>query len=424
MLAIAVCDWHTACVNASSQKRAAVIGGGPAGLMAADILSGAGIAVTLYERMPSLGRKFLIAGRGGLNLTHSDEFERFLSRYAEAADHLRGAITAFSPDDLRAFSEALGQPTFIGSSGRMFPQAMKSSPFLRAWLRRLDSAGVAFKVRHRWTGWNDAGALTFVGPDGKEVTDTPDATVLALGGASWPKLGSDGGWADALNKETIEVSPLRPANCGFAVQWTDIFRERFAGQPLKRIALLHEGEMVRGEAVIAHYGLEGGGIYALSRKLARDDRKIRRRETLHRSASRHDAGTIGGAARPAARQTIAVHLPAQGGGVVAAGDRVAAGSRRAGKLGAMPAYDMAGLIKAVPLTLTGTAPNDRAISSAGGIAFSEIDEHFMLRKKPGVFVAGEMLDWEAPTGGYLLQACFATGAAAGRGAVEWLKERA
>ena len=190
------CDWHTQAVtDLSAKSRAVVIGGGPAGLMAADILSGAGIAVTLYERMPSLGRKFLIAGRGGLNLTHSDEFERFLSRYAEAADHLRGAITAFSPDDLRAFSEALGQPTFIGSSGRVFPQAMKSSPFLRAWLRRLDAAGVVFKVRHRWTGWNDAGALTFVGPDGNEVTDTPDATVLALGGASWPKLGSDGGWA-------------------------------------------------------------------------------------------------------------------------------------------------------------------------------------------------------------------------------------
>jgi uncharacterized flavoprotein (TIGR03862 family) len=423
MLAITVCDWHTPRVDPSSQKRVAIVGGGPAGLMAADILSGAGIAVTLYERMPSLGRKFLIAGRGGLNLTHSDEFERFLARYEEAADHLREAITAFSPDDLRAFSEALGQPTFIGSSGRIFPQAMKSSPFLRAWLRRLDNAGVVFKVRHHWTGWNEAGALTFIGPDGKEVTDMPDATVLALGGGSWPKLGSDGGWADALNKETIEVSPLRPANCGFAVQWTDIFKERFAGQPLKRIALLHESEMVRGEAVIAHYGLEGGGIYALSRKL---------RETIEKAGGaklfidlRPDmtqkqlAAPLG---QPRGKQSLSTFLRK-----AAALSPPAIGLLQevtAGKLGAMPAYDMAGLIKAVPLTLTGTAPNDRAISSAGGVAFGELDEHFMLRKKGGVFLAGEMLNWEAPTGGYLLQACFATGAAAGRGAVEWLKGRA
>ncbi|MBZ0147913.1 MAG: TIGR03862 family flavoprotein, partial [Pseudorhodoplanes sp.] len=255
MLAIAVCDWHTACVNSTKQQRAAIIGGGPAGLMAAEILSGAGVAVTLYERMPSLGRKFLIAGRGGLNLTHSEAFERFMARYGEAAPRLREAIAAFSPDDLRSFSEGLGQPTFIGTSGRVFPKDMKSSPFLRAWLRRLDGAGVVWKLRHRWTGWNSAGALTFAGPNGNEVVDTPDATILALGGASWPKFGSDGGWVDILSTENIETSPLRPANCGFAIAWTDIFKQRFVGQPLKRIALSHDGETVRGEAVIAHYGL-------------------------------------------------------------------------------------------------------------------------------------------------------------------------
>lgn len=390
--------------------------------MAADILSAAGIAVTVYDRMPSLGRKFLIAGRGGLNLTHSEVVERFLPRYGEAAQHLRLAIEAFSPDDLRAFSEALGQPTFIGTSGRIFPKDMKSSPFLRAWLRRLDANGVAFRLRYRWQGWSDDGALIFSGPDGKDVTHASNVTVLALGGASWPKLGSDGGWADILQKEKIEISPLRPANCGFAISWTDIFRGRFAGQPLKRIALTHDGETIRGEAVIAHYGIEGGAVYTLSKHL---------RETIEKTGEagltvdlRPDmtqeqlATSLG---QPRGKQSLstflrkAAHLSPPAIGLLQ--------EATAGKLGAMPADEIAGLIKAVPLMLTGTAPNDRAISTAGGVAFSEIDETFMLRGKPGTFVAGEMLDWEAPTGGYLLQACFATGSAAGRGAVAWLKGR-
>ena len=415
-------DWQTQAVtdpHPTKKPRAAIIGGGPAGLMAADILSGAGAAVTLYERMPSLGRKFLIAGRGGLNLTHSEEIGRFLARYGEAAPHLREAIAVFSPDDLRAFSQALGQPTFVGSSGRVFPQAMKSSPLLRAWLRRLDANGVAFRLRYRWSGWNEAGALTFVAPNGNEVIDTPDATILALGGASWPKLGSDGGWVDVLCKRKIEVAPLRPANCGFAIQWTDIFKQRFAGAPLKRIALSHAGETERGEAVIAHYGLEGGGVYALSKQL---------RETIEKSGEakltidlRPDmtqkqlAAPLG---QPRGKQSLSTFLRK-----AASLSPPAIGllqEAAAGKLSALPADEMAGLIKAVPLRLTGTAPNDRAISSAGGVKFSEIDERFMLRRKPGVFVAGEMLDWEAPTGGYLLQACFATGAVAGRGAVDFL----
>jgi len=419
------CGWHTRDVtdpSSSRKPRAAIIGGGPAGLMAADILSAAGIAVTLYERMPSLGRKFLIAGRGGLNLTHSDEIERFLSRYGEAAAHLREAIAAFSPADLRAFSEALGQPTLIGTSGRVFPQAMKSSPLLRAWLRRLDANGVAFKPRHRWTGWNDAGALSFVGPDGREVTDTPDATILALGGASWPKLGSDGAWASILNKEKIEISPLRPANCGFAIAWSDIFRQRFAGQPLKRIALSHGGETVRGEAVIAHYGIEGGAVYTLSRVLReRIDASGEATLTIDLRPDMTQKQLAAPLGQPRGKQSLSTFLRK-----AAALSPPAIGllqEATAGKLSTMPAYDMAGLIKAVPLQITGTAPNDRAISTAGGIAFSEIDENFMLRKKPGIFAAGEMLDWEAPTGGYLLQACFATGAAAGRGAVKWLEKK-
>ncbi len=297
---------------------------------------------------------------------------------------------------------------------------MKSSPFLRAWLRQLDANGVAFRLRYRWTGWNDDGALVFAGPDGKDATHRPDVTVLALGGASWPKLGSDGGWADIFQKEKIDIAPLRPANCGFAIAWTDIFRQRFAGQPLKRIALMHDGETIRGEAVIAHYGIEGGAVYTLSKHL---------RETIEKTGKaalivdlRPDmtqqelAAPLG---RPRGKQSLSTFLRK-----AASLSPPAIGllqEAAAGKLGAMPADEMAALIKAVPLTLTGTAPNDRAISTAGGVAFSAIDENFMLRKKPGVFVAGEMLDWEAPTGGYLLQACFATGAAAGRGAVAWLE---
>ena len=390
--------------------------------MAADILSAAGMSVTVYDRMPSLGRKFLIAGRGGLNLTHSEVIERFLPRYGEAAEYLRPAIEAFSPDDLRAFSEALGQPTFIGTSGRVFPKDMKSSPFLRAWLRKLDGNGVAFRLRYRWLGWNDDGALSFARPDEKDTAHAADVTVLALGGASWPKLGSDGGWAGILQKEKIDIAPLRPANCGFAIQWTDIFRGRFAGQPLKRIALTHDGETIRGEAVIAHYGIEGGAVYTLSKHL---------RETIEKTGEaaltvdlRPDmtqkqlAAPLG---QPRGKQSLSTFLRK-----AASLSPPAIGllqEAAAGKLGAMPAYEMAALIKALPLTLTGTAPNDRAISTAGGLAFSEIDANFMLRKKPGTFVAGEMLDWEAPTGGYLLQACFATGAAAGRGALAWVKAR-
>jgi uncharacterized flavoprotein (TIGR03862 family) len=406
----------------SKKHRVAVIGGGPAGLMAADILSSSGATVTIYERMPSIGRKFLIAGRGGLNLTHSDEMERFLSRYGEAADHLRAAIAAFSPADLRAFSESLGQSTFIGTSGRVFPQAMKSSPLLRAWLRRLDANGAAFRMRYRWTGWNDDGALTFEGPDGHENSDAPDAVILALGGASWPKLGSDGAWTGILNKEEIEVAALRPANCGFAISWSDIFRERFAGQPLKRIALTHEGEIMRGEAVIAHYGIEGGGVYALSRSLRERIEKAGEASLVidlrPDMTQKQLAAPLG---QPRGKQSLSTFLRK-----AAALSPPAIGllqEAAKGKLAAMPAYEMAGLIKAVPLRLTGLAPNDRAISTAGGIAFSEIDENFMLRKKPGVFAAGEMLDWEAPTGGYLLQACFATGAAAGRGATRWLETK-
>jgi uncharacterized flavoprotein (TIGR03862 family) len=405
-----------------ADRTAVVIGGGPAGLIAAETLADAGVSVTIHDRMPSLGRKFLMAGRGGLNLTHSDKLERFLSRYGAAAEHLRAAVEAFSPDDLRAFSENLGQPTFVGSSGRVFPRSMKASPLLRAWLRRLDAKGVQVALRQHWRGWDTQGRLVFAGADGTARSVAADVTVLALGGASWPKLGSDGGWAEILRREGVPVASLRPSNCGFLVAWSDIFRERFEGQPLKRIALSFGEETVRGEAMIARTGLEGGGIYALS------------------SALREAIETAGEAiltvdllpdiavgdlkvklSAPRGKQSLstflrkAANLPAAAIGL--------AQEIAQGKLGGLSPDAMADLLKALPVRLTGTAPIARAISTAGGIPFEELDPHFMLRKRPGVFAAGEMLDWEAPTGGYLLQACFATGFAAGRGAAAWLAKR-
>jgi uncharacterized flavoprotein (TIGR03862 family) len=250
----------------NSNSQVAIIGAGPAGLMAAEVLARGGAQVTVYEAMPSVGRKFLMAGRGGLNLTHSEALPAFLARYGEAMPQLAAAIDAFPPNALCAWSEELGQPTFVGSSGRVFPKAFKASPLLRAWLRRLDSIGVQFKLRHRWIGWDDDGRLSFQATDGKRVVEAR-ATVLALGGASWPRLGSDGRWVEILSAEGVTISPLRPANCGFTVAWSDIFRDRFEGHPLKGIALSFGLHSVRGEAMITRTGLEGGAIYALSAEL-------------------------------------------------------------------------------------------------------------------------------------------------------------
>ncbi len=404
-------------------RTAAVIGGGPAGLMAAEALADAGVAVTVYDRMPSLGRKFLMAGRGGLNLTHTDERARFLARYGAAADRLRDAIAAFSPDDLRAWSEGLGQPTFVGSSGRVFPQSMKASPLLRAWLRRLDGKGVRVALRHCWTGWDAQGRLRFADAHGDEIIVAADVTVLALGGASWPKLGADGGFADILAREGIAVARLRPANSGFLADWSETFRERFAGQPLKRIALSAGETTLRGEAMIADYGLEGGGVYAVSAALrAAIETQGHAMLTIDLLPDVPLDELTKKLALPRGKQSLstflrkAVHLSPPAIGL--------AQEIASGKLGELTPAAMAQMLKAVPVRLTGTAPLARAISTAGGIAFDEIDAHFMLRRKPGVFAAGEMLDWEAPTGGYLLQACFATGAAAGKGAVTWFTQTA
>jgi uncharacterized flavoprotein (TIGR03862 family) len=403
-----------------------VIGGGPAGLMAAEELAGAGLAVTVYDRMASVGRKFLLAGRGGLNLTHSEPLEGFLTRYRPAPPHLMAAIRAFPPERLRAWCEALGQPTFVGSSGRIFPKAMKASPLLRSWLRRLHGQGVTFAPRHRWMGWNDAGHLVFARPDDSAVADRPGATVLVLGGASWPRLGSDGSWADVLGRAGVELAPLRPANCGFRADWSEAFGERRGGAPLKRIAITFGDRMVRGEAVITRDGLEGGAIYALSGPLrdaigSRGDATVTidlrpdlaAAELANRIAGRQKKETLSTALRKHAR----LSPPAI--------DLLRESAAQAGvRLTDLPPAELARLIKAAPIRLIAPASIVRAISTAGGVSFDAIDDRFMLEKLPGVFVAGEMLDWEAPTGGYLLQASFATGVAAARGAIDLIRGRA
>jgi uncharacterized flavoprotein (TIGR03862 family) len=409
----------------SSQMNVAIIGAGPAGLMAAETLALGGARVTVYDAMASAGRKFLMAGRGGLNLTHSEPLPAFLTRYREAMPQLVPAIEAFPPDSLREWCEALGQPTFVGSSGRIFPKALKASPLLRAWLRRLDAMGVQFSLRHRWTGWDDNGQLLFQTPNGQNAVGAR-ATVLALGGASWPRLGSDGGWVETLSDKGVRVSPLKPANCGFTVAWSDIFRDRFEGQPLKGIALSFEAHRVRGEAMMTRSGIEGGAIYALSAVL-REAIRSSGQATL-RIALRPDLKTPDLVARlsaPRGKQTFsnwlrkAAQLSPVGIGLLQEAAIVSGVT-----LSSLSPENLAEGINAVSVQLTGIAPIARAISTAGGITFEELDAGFMIRRLPGVFAAGEMLDWEAPTGGYLLQACFATGAAAGRGALKWLERKA
>jgi uncharacterized flavoprotein (TIGR03862 family) len=411
-------------MSSAFKNDVAIVGAGPAGLMAAEVLAQGGVRVTVYDAMPSAGRKFLIAGRGGLNLTHSETLPEFLTRYGAAKPRLASAIEAFPPDALRAWSEALGQPTFVGSSGRVFPQAFKASPLLRAWLRRLDAMGVQFLLRHRWTGWDSDGRLSFQTPDGERIIDTR-ATVLALGGASWPRLGSDGAWVEALAAKGVTIAPLRPANCGFTVAWSDVFQNRFEGHPLKGAALSFGSQIVRGEAMITRTGIEGGAVYALSSPLR--EAVIAAGEATLQVALRPDLETsdlIRRLESPRGKQSFsnwlrkAAHLSP-----VAIGLLQEAAITSGVSLSTMSPAALAALINAAPIRLSGIAPIVRAISTAGGISFDELDPDYMIRRLPGVFAAGEMLDWEAPTGGYLLQASFATGAAAGQGALKWLRKR-
>ena len=364
--------------------------------------------MSVYDRMPSVGRKFQLAGRGGLNLTQSEPLDRFLTRYGPARPVLAPAVEAWPPDALRAWCAELGENTFVGSSGRVFPRSFKATPLLRAWLRRLDRLGVRFRPGHRWLGWDGAGALRFAVSDG-EVAVRPAATLLALGGASWPRLGSDGGWTGLLCARGVSVSPLRPANCGFLHPWSPVFRLRFAGEPLKRVAATFGGTTVRGEAVLTADGIEGGAIYALSRPL---------REAIEAENS----ATLLLDLRP---DLDAASLARRMGGH---GQSLANALRRGGlspaAAGLVREVDAPGTladrVKTLPLRLEGVRPIERAISSAGGIALAELDDGFMLRRLPGVFAAGELLDWEAPTGGYLLQAAFSTGWAAAEAIIAWL----
>ncbi|WP_181161264.1 NAD(P)/FAD-dependent oxidoreductase [Labrys okinawensis] len=398
-----------------------IIGAGPAGLIAAERLAAAGHAVSIYERMPSPARKFLMAGRGGLNLSHGEAFERFLTRYGPAEAFLESALRAFTPGDLVAWAEGLGEKTFVGSSGRIFPESFKASPLLRAWLARLAGLGVTLHIRHCWTGWDGEGRLAFQGPDGGLVHRKAAATLLALGGASWPRLGADGGWVPLLRGRGVAITDLAPANSGVEIGWSRAYAEKSAGEPLKRIAVTLAGATRRGEAVVTERGLEGGVVYALSPV-------IRSSIAMHGHAEiaidlRPDLDEAALARlldRPQASQSLSTYLRK-----AAKLAPVAIGLLREATGNALPreAAALARLIKHVPLRVTAQRSLERAISTAGGVALEEIDSQFMLRKAPSVFVAGEMLDWEAPTGGYLLQACFATGVAAARGIETWLAAR-
>ncbi len=408
-------------IAATAAASAVVIGGGPAGLMAAETLVNGGAKVDVYDAMPSVGRKFLLAGKGGLNLTHAERPEKFMARYGAQAAAVAPWLTAFGPQQLRDWAQDLGIDTFVGSSQRVFPKAMKAAPLLRAWLHRLRAAGVRFHVRQRWTGWTEAGALRFTTAQG-ECTVNATCTVLALGGGSWARLGSDGAWAPLLAARGIPIAPLQPANCGFDTAWSAHFRERYAGQPVKAVMAScpdASGVMQRraGELMIADYGVEGSLIYALSAPL-RDTIATQGHALLHLDLAPDKEATRVAAevAHPRGSRSWSSHLQSKVGIT-----GVKAGLLRE-HLGAAHYTDparVAAAIKSLPLRLTAARPLNEAISSAGGIRFDALDEQLMLKALPGVFCAGEMLDWEAPTGGYLLTACFASGRAAGVGALGW-----
>lgn len=410
---------------------AAVIGGGPAGLMAAEVLNAGGARVAVFDAMPSMGRKFLLAGIGGMNITHAEDKTRFIRRYGAHEREIGALLERFDADALRTWVHALGIETFVGSSGRVFPAQMKAAPLLRAWLHRLRERGVTLQPRHRWLGWSDDGALRFATPQG-ERTQAFDVVVLALGGGSWPRLGSDGSWIDLLRQRGVAVEPLVPANCGFEVEWSAHFRARCAGQPLKSIVASvvdADGSSAvdadglpwsrKGECIVTADGIEGGIVYSLAAPL-------RDRIAMHGHAhlqfdlvpDRSLENVVAALQRPRGRNSLGNHLRKQlhvDGAKAALMHEIA----RARSLQLDDPVALAGLLKALPLELRRTRPLAEAISSAGGVSFDSLTPDLMATALPGVFCAGEMLDWEAPTGGYLLTACFASGFAAGHGALAW-----
>jgi uncharacterized flavoprotein (TIGR03862 family) len=411
-------------MRVSPNPPAVVIGGGPAGLMAAETLAAAGVPVTLFDAMPSVGRKFLLAGKGGMNITHAEPFSRFRTRYREREAHIAPLLTRFDADALRAWVLGLGIDTFVGSSQRVFPADMKAAPLLRAWMKRLRDQGTQFRMRHRWLGWHEDGALRFATPEG-EVAVHAGVTVLALGGASWARLGSDGAWVAPMMERSIPVTPLKPANCGFDIGWSDYFRGRFAGQPLKSVGIAFEDasgvlHSRQGECMVTASGIEGSLIYALSAPL-RDTIAARGNVTiaLDLAPGRDLQRVAADVSHPRGARSMSSHLHG----------RVGIHGIKAGLLReALPAKAfsdpaqlsrVAEAIKSLPLTLVAPRPIDEAISTAGGIPFEALTNDLMLQALPGIFCAGEMLDWEAPTGGYLLTACFASGRMAGEGAARW-----
>ncbi len=409
----------------SLQQRVAIIGGGPAGLMAAEVLCQGGVKVTLYDGMPSVGRKFLLAGKGGMNITHAEAADAFLSRYAARSAQIAPMLAAFGPQDLRDWIHALGVDTFVGSSGRVFPTDMKAAPLLRAWLQRLRSNGVQFAMRHRWLGWDqDApGTLRFNTPDGEHMAQA-DAVVLALGGASWARLGSDGAWVPLLEGVGAAIAPLRAANCGFDLAWSEHFHSRHAGQPVKTVTAsvrMADGSLLQraGEIMITAGGIEGGLVYALSAALrdgiARDGSAVLEVDLAPGKSLQRLTEEI---AHPRGARSMSSHLQSRAGIM---GVKAALLREVVGKDGYSDPASLAAAIKALPLRVMRTRPIDEAISTAGGVRFEALDAQLMLQARPGVFCAGEMLDWEAPTGGYLLTACFASGRLAGHGVADYLK---
>lgn len=392
------------------RKQIAIIGGGPAGLMAAEELSTSDVDVAVYESMPTVARKFLMAGKSGLNITHGEDYARFTTRFGASEARLKSALDAFTPQMLRDWAEGLGQETFVGTSGRVFPKAMKGSPLLRAWLSRLTERGVAIKVRHRWVGLHD-GALLFDTPDGK-IEIKPDAVLLALGGASWPRLGSTGEWVQGLREAGVDVADFQPANCGFDVAWSEHFRERFSGEPLKSVVTTSDAGRFEGEFVITRHGVEGALIYAHAAALRDSLREGRRTVlTIDLAPGRSEERLARDLARASSKDSFSNRLRKS----VGLSPVKVALLRECASPQEMSASELARLIKAVSVVVSAPRPIAEAISSAGGIRWESIDQNYMLKSLPGFFVAGEMLDWEATTGGYLLTACFATGKAAARG---------
>lgn len=405
--------------NDHMDKTVAIIGGGPAGLMAAEVLSRANVQVDVYDAMPSLGRKFLMAGKSGLNLTHSEPFEAFIERYGKRKTEVATWLRDFTPDDLRAWARKLGVETFVGTSGRVFPVGMKASPLLRAWLKRLDEAGVQFHLRHRWLGWDEDHALRFETVNGLQ-TIRANAVLLALGGGSWQRLGSDGAWTQWLESAGVKVEALKPANCGFDVAWSPFFKDKFDGQPVKSVVLSFAEFRQQGEFIITKEGVEGSLVYAAA-ALMRDEIALNGGAVmeLDLAPDKPEADLLERMSKPRGSRTLASHLE----------KTIGIKGVKAGLLREfVPKEDLADLkrlaffIKHLPVPLIAPRPLDEAISSAGGVDFESLDEHLMVRHLPGLFCAGEMLDWEAPTGGYLLTACFASGRWAAAGILKYLAQ--